>query len=105
MPLTHAKIRNARPKERAYKLHDGEGMYLLVKSRGVRSWRMKYRRPTDKKEDTLVLGPHPAVSLSEARAERAKAKRLLRSGVDPKRGQRTARQDNSLRAVATRCVF
>jgi hypothetical protein len=102
MPLTHAKIKNAKPQERDYKLGDGEGLYLLIKRTDKRSWRMKYRRPSDKKEDTYVIGPYPAISLAEAREARADAKRLLRNGEDPKRTLKTATQDNTLRNVATR---
>lgn len=38
MPLTVAAIRNAKPREKAYKLFDGRGMYLEVSPRGGKWW-------------------------------------------------------------------
>ncbi|MGA8772095.1 MAG: Arm DNA-binding domain-containing protein, partial [Rhodomicrobium sp.] len=40
--LTDISIKNAKPKDRPYKLADGEGMYLLIKPDGGRYWRLKY---------------------------------------------------------------
>ncbi len=43
MPLTETQAKNAKPRERAYKLADSEGLFLLVQPNGTRLWRMKYR--------------------------------------------------------------
>lgn len=43
MPLTDIKVKTAKPMEKAYKLADGGGMYLLVKPNGSKYWRLKYR--------------------------------------------------------------
>ncbi|GLZ17529.1 Arm DNA-binding domain-containing protein [Burkholderia plantarii] len=43
MPLTDVEIRNARPREKAYRLADGAGMYLEVSPAGGKYWRLKYR--------------------------------------------------------------
>ena len=44
MPLTEMKIRNAKPKEKAYKLLDGGGLYLHGHAiSGGKLWRFKYR--------------------------------------------------------------
>ncbi len=51
---------------------------------GSKYWRMKYHRPTDKKEDRMAFGVYPAVSLAEARAKRDEAKKLMAQGIDPK---------------------
>lgn len=36
-------VANAKPKDRDYKLSDGEGLYLLVKPNGRKLWRLNYR--------------------------------------------------------------
>jgi hypothetical protein len=36
MPLTDAKVRNAKPAEKAYRLSDERGLYLLVNPGGGR---------------------------------------------------------------------
>lgn len=41
MKLTATKIKKSKPKGKAYKLSDGEGMFLLVSPRGGKSWRLK----------------------------------------------------------------
>jgi hypothetical protein len=54
MPLTDVEIRNARPREKAYRLADGAGMYLEVSPAGGKYWRLKYRIAG--KEKRLALG-------------------------------------------------
>ena len=81
MPLTDTACRNAKPSEKPRKLADAGNMYLLVQPTGARLWRMNYRFAG--KQKTLAFGKYPEVSLSEARARREEARRLLASGLDP----------------------
>ena len=67
MALTDAKIRAAKHTDKAYKLTDGAGMFLLVHPNCSRYWRLRYRILG--KEKTLALGVYPEVSLSEARTK------------------------------------
>lgn len=88
MKLNARQIETAKPKEKTYKLADGGGLYLEVTPRGSKYWRMKYRRPDEKKEDRLAFGVWPTVTLSDARVKRDEAKRLLSAGLDPKEQQK-----------------
>ena len=63
MPLTDTVIRNAKPKDRQYKLSDEKGMYLLVKKAG-KYFRLDYRFAGKRK--TLALGVYPTIRLAEA---------------------------------------
>ncbi|OHD24881.1 MAG: integrase [Spirochaetes bacterium GWB1_59_5] len=81
MPLSDAKVRNAKAGDKPVKLTDGGGMYLLVTVAGSKCWRLKYR--FDGKEKTLALGVHPEVSLVEAREKREAARKLLAKNIDP----------------------
>ncbi|MCG2916540.1 Arm DNA-binding domain-containing protein, partial [Escherichia coli] len=54
MKLNARQIDTAKPKEKAYKLADGGGLYLLVKPSGGKYWRFKYR--VAGKEKLLALG-------------------------------------------------
>jgi hypothetical protein len=83
-PLTRLQIRNARPRDKPYKLADGGGLYLEVTPAGGKHWRMKYRQPNGK-ENKLHLGAFPAVSLLDAREKRDSARQLLATGADPGR--------------------
>ncbi len=62
MPLTNTEIRNAKPREKTYKLGDTLGLFLLVQPTGGKLWRFKYR--LHGREKKLALGTYPKVSLS-----------------------------------------
>lgn len=81
MKLNAAKLRNTKPKDKDYKLFDGEGLFLLVKKSGKMSWRLKYYFQGSEK--LLTIGPYPVVSLQDARDEKLKAKKLIHDGIDP----------------------
>lgn len=93
MKLTARQVEAAKPQDKTYKLSDGGGLYLEVTPRGSRYWRMKYRRPTDKREDRLAFGVYPVVTLAEARTKRDEAKKLLAAGVDPKAEKKEAENE------------
>lgn len=81
MPLSDIKIRNLKPGDKAYKVSDFEGLFVLVKVSGAKSWRFKYR--IDGKEKLLVIGDYPAVTLAQARKARDLAKSQLADDIDP----------------------
>jgi hypothetical protein len=60
IPLSDLQCRTAKTRERAYKLFDGGGMYLFVKPNGVKTWRLKYTKPSGK-EGTLIIGNYPSL--------------------------------------------
>ncbi|AWK43995.1 DUF4102 domain-containing protein [Photorhabdus laumondii subsp. laumondii] len=95
MKLNARQIEAAKPKDKAYKLADGGGLYLEITPRGSKYWRMKYRRPTDKKEDRLAFGVYPVISLADARAKRNEAKKLIANGIDPKATQKETQAEAS----------
>lgn len=95
MKLNARQVETAKPKDKTYKMADGGGLYLEVSVKGSKYWRMKYRRPSDKKEDRLAFGVWPTVTLAQARAKRDEAKKLLVQGIDPKVVQKEAQAENS----------
>jgi integrase len=78
--LTDTTTRQAKPKDKPYKLSDSGGLYLLVNTTG-KYWRLNYRFAG--KQKTLALGVYPTISLIEARKRRDQAKVLLANDVDP----------------------
>jgi integrase len=78
--LTDTAIRNAKSREKQYKLSDEKGMYVLVKKAG-KYFRLDYRFGGNRK--TLALGVYPDVKLQEAREKRDDARKLIANGVDP----------------------
>ena len=81
MPLTQIEIKNAKPRDKAYKLTDGGGLFLFVSPSGGKLWRLKYRHLG--REKLLSLGPYPTVSLAQAREQREEAKKSIVAGGDP----------------------
>jgi hypothetical protein len=65
MALTNIEITKAKSLDKAYKLSDSGGFYLLVSTTVIKSWQLKYRFLG--KEKVLSLGQYPHVSLLEAR--------------------------------------
>src|SRR5215211_652999 len=99
MALTDTAIRNAKARERDYKLGDGGGLYLLVTRSGGRLWRLKYR--SDGVERKLSIGKYPAVSLSDARKARDAARQKVSAGDDPATAKRRERVKAKLAAGTT----
>src|SRR5437660_1355034 len=92
MALTDVAVRNAKPKDKPYKLSDEKGLYLLVSQAG-KYWRMDYR--FNGKRKTLALGVYPDVPLAGrkiaktderidgARDKRDQAREQIAAGIDP----------------------
>lgn len=83
-PLTNTEVKQAKPKEKVYKLSDGKGLQLRVRPNGNKSWLLDYVKPHTKKRSSLGLGSYPEVSLAEARKLRAQYREVLAKGLDPK---------------------
>lgn len=104
MPLTDAKVRALKPREKTYRLGDAGGLYVEVATNGSRYWRMKYR--VAGKEKRLAFGVYPDVSLADAREKRDVAKKILAAGGDPgetKKSEKLAQKlnaENTFEAVA-----
>ncbi len=109
--LNDTQCRNAKPKDKPYKLTDGNGLVLEVKPNGVKAWR--YRFELAGKESMFAIGdyaPAPAgetadeaaarrggrrFTLAEAREERTKARALVKQGINPAH----ARQHEQIKRV------
>lgn len=102
--LADTTVRNAKPKDKPYKLADKKGLFLLIHPNGSKYWRMKYRYGG--KEKLLALGVYPDIGLRDARDRRDEARKLLANGVDPgivkKQAKQSVREsiENSFEAIA-----
>jgi len=72
------------------KKHDGNGLFILVKSSGSKLWRMRYKFAG--KHQELALGKYPTIPLVEARAMADQARAKLVQGINPAAERRAARQ-------------
>jgi integrase len=88
--LSDAAVRNAKPKAKAYKVADGDGLFLLITPSGSKYWRLKYFFAG--KEKLLALGVYPDVSLTDARERRMQARKVLAAGNDPAEVKKEAKR-------------
>jgi len=132
MPLTDTRIRSAKPGTTPRKLTDGHGLYVEIRPSGAKLWRYRYRLPGMKNgkrvlmENVYALGEYTQVpagetkvqtearisggrlTLFEARAERDKARALVKQGTHPAhlraeaKAARIAANADTFEAVATR---
>jgi integrase len=65
------------------------GLHLQVSDKGGRSWLLRARVGTKRRE--IGLGPYPEVSLAAAREKAAAAKEAIRAGTDPVQEKKAAR--------------
>lgn len=100
LPLTDIKARNARPREKQYRLTDGAGMYLEVNPTGSKIWRMSYTQANGKK-NRLTFGAYPAVTLAMARDRRAAVKHQIANGTDPAQARRVEKLHKAMEASHT----
>ncbi|OOR98854.1 hypothetical protein B0186_08655 [Canicola haemoglobinophilus] len=82
--LTATQIKNAKPREKDYKLMDGKGLFLLVRKNGSKLWRFRYKKPFTGNQTDLGLGTFPEISLLQARRTREDYLVLLAQNIDPK---------------------
>ncbi len=59
--ITDIGAKNAKPKEKLYRMFDSHGLYLEITPKGGKYWRMKFRFAG--KEKRLAFGVYPEVSL------------------------------------------
>ncbi|SUB34242.1 phage integrase family site-specific recombinase [[Pasteurella] mairii] len=107
-PLTNTEIERAKPKEKDYKLTDGQGLFLLVKITGSKLWRFNYYKPLTNppKRTETSLGKYPEISLAQARKQRDEFLALLAKNIDPQIHRQAIideeifKRENTLRLVA-----
>jgi integrase len=92
--LTALAFRNA---TKPGKYQDGDGLFLLVKPSGARSWLL--RAQVDGKRREFGIGPAADIGLAEARERAAAIRKQYRDGIDPVAAKRAAR--SALREIPT----
>ena len=99
--LSAIEVKQAKPKDKPYKLTDGKGLNLEVRTNGSKYWRLSYRY--QQKQKTLALGVYPVVSLADARSSALDAKKLIHKGIDPavyKRQQKLISNEQTFKPIA-----
>ncbi len=103
MKLTNLQCKNAKSKDKPYRLAAGRGLYLEVAPNGSKYWRMKYRFKVDgkQKEKRLAFGVYPEVSLKEADEKCTEARKCLEQNIDPSQAKKAAKHVAETKASNT----
>ncbi len=105
MALTDTEIRKAKASDKAYRMSDGNGLYLWLTPAGGKLWRWAY--DYSGKEKLMTFGRYPDVPLALARERHGAARKLLATGIDPmaqRKAEKTAQMAtsaNSFQSVAS----
>lgn len=81
-PLSAAECNRAMPRDKDYPLADGQGLLLLIRTTGKKTWQFKYKRYTGK-DGRMTLGDYPILSLKDARQKHRTLLTQLANGIDP----------------------
>ncbi|SFV63726.1 Phage integrase [hydrothermal vent metagenome] len=103
IPLTATQIKQAKPKEKDYKLSDGGGLYLLVTKSGGKHWKLKYTY--ERKEKKLSLGAYPDITLLKARELREDNKQLIANGINPNELKKAKKELQAQEAIKNLNTF
>jgi hypothetical protein len=94
--LTTLQIKTAKPGERAYKVADSGGLFLLVQPNGSKLWQLwRYKFRLSGVERLHALGAFPDMGLADAREAHAKARKLVARGINPVRARREKRDEQA----------
>ncbi len=82
---TDREIQNLKPQEKRYSVKDklNNGLFVEVWDSGTKTWH--YRYSLNGKQERLVIGRYPDLSLKEARQVRDESASLVAKGISPKK--------------------
>jgi integrase len=83
MALSDTRLRSLKPRQSAYQVADGGGLFVEVLTSGKRVWRLRYR--LGNAQEKVTLGEYPAHSLTDARLWREECRKAVARGQSPMR--------------------
>lgn len=86
--ISDTKARQAKPRDKIYRIADAKGLALEVRPSGQKFWRYRFR--LDGKANMFTIGEYPAMGLAEARQKLEEARALVAQGINPNTAKRTA---------------
>nr|WP_246295000.1 integrase arm-type DNA-binding domain-containing protein [Schlegelella koreensis] len=92
-----ATIDNAKPRDKAYPLTDGGGLYVDVLPTGSKVWRFKYHH--DGKREKVTIGPYPQIGIKAARDRHEELRTGLAEGKSPAKAKRAEKVEKKVAAA------
>ena len=102
-PLTASQIEKAKPKDKEYNLFDGEGLYLVIRPSGAKTWMLRFKDDFGRVHK-LKLGIFPEMTLALAREKRMGYRRAIAEGKELDeilgKGEYAPKVHNSLQLIS-----
>lgn len=97
---TDREIQNLKPQDKRYSVKDklNNGLFIEVKESGVKSWH--YRYTFNGKQERLVIGRYPDLSLKDARQIRDESALMVAKGISPKQ-----EKENKKKGIGNSLLF
>ena len=102
--LTAKAVENAVPREKEYRIHDGNGLFFRIRPSGAKSWLFSFSLPGDRKLFRMPIGSVDDVSLKEARNKVLELRKLVVQGIDPRTAKAAAIAANA-QAITMQVLF
>lgn len=100
-PMADSALSSLEPEAKAYREHDGQGLYFRVKPAGQKLWELRYTKPGSKARSWLGLGPYPSVGGALARTKAQEARTLIAQGIDPSTQRKAIEAEEKVKAENT----
>ncbi|WP_428851638.1 tyrosine-type recombinase/integrase [Imbroritus primus] len=95
--LTPTRLNNAKPKEKAYKLTDGGGLFVMVMPGGAKTWIYQYT--LDGKRREVTIGRYPEIGVADARDRHTEYRAMVERGENPAAHKRIDRAERKVRGA------
>jgi integrase len=102
--LTVKDVANASSRDKDYRLSDGKGLYLRVRTSGAKSWLYLFRLPGCCRVNEYTLGQASDISLKKAREKLVGLREQVKQGLDP-RNERAASIAVNVAAITMQALF
>ena len=102
--LTAKAVEKALPREKEYRIHDGNGLYFRVRPSGAKSWLFSFSLPGNRQLFRMPIGSLDDVSLKEARNKVIELRKLVAEGIDPRTAKAAAIASNA-QAITMQVLF
>lgn len=98
--LTDTEIKKSIAKNKIYKLSDGNGLYVVIKTNGTKFFR--YDFIFGGKRRSMSFGVYPGTTLKEARDKRDEARKQIENNINPIQTKKIAKdnQKNTFKIIA-----
>ena len=88
--LTKQQIDAIKPKEKLFKISDGDMLYIFTSPTGKKVWKVLFT--FEGKKGTITLGDYPIIGIKEARLKRDEIKAQLARGINPNQQKKVEKQ-------------